>query len=156
MTRKYRIYTLPFRWHNKRRRRLSLGKSRVGVIRAEPALERCGGDRMCGSIREFGFKIPCLVRSDGEVIDGLKSARKLGFPRYGHPVRPVDPAQIKAFRIMVEPIGKRGQSGSTKLLRIELLDFRISAQNTAAVLWRIQVQAMISAALFKLADRWKP
>jgi ParB-like chromosome segregation protein Spo0J len=38
-------------------------------------------DRMCGSIREFGFKIPCLVRSDGEVIDGhlrLKAARKLG------------------------------------------------------------------------------
>jgi ParB-like nuclease domain len=27
-------------------------------------------DRMCGSIREFGFKIPCLVRSDGEVVDG--------------------------------------------------------------------------------------
>jgi hypothetical protein len=25
---------------------------------------------MCASIREFGFKIPCLVRSDGEVIDG--------------------------------------------------------------------------------------
>jgi hypothetical protein len=24
-------------------------------------------DRMCASIREFGFKIPCLVRSDGEV-----------------------------------------------------------------------------------------
>jgi ParB-like chromosome segregation protein Spo0J len=38
-------------------------------------------DLMCGSIREFGFKIPCLVRSDGEVIDGhlhLKAARKLG------------------------------------------------------------------------------
>jgi hypothetical protein len=27
-------------------------------------------DRMCASIREFGFKIPCLVRSGGEVIDG--------------------------------------------------------------------------------------
>jgi ParB-like chromosome segregation protein Spo0J len=27
-------------------------------------------DRMCASIREFGFKIPCLVRSDGEVVDG--------------------------------------------------------------------------------------
>ena len=26
-------------------------------------------DRMCGSIREFGFKIPCLARSDGEVIE---------------------------------------------------------------------------------------
>ena len=38
-------------------------------------------DRMCASIREFGFKIPCLVRSDGEVVDGhlrLKAARKLG------------------------------------------------------------------------------
>ena len=27
-------------------------------------------DRMCGDIREFGFKILCLVRSDGEAIDG--------------------------------------------------------------------------------------
>ena len=32
-------------------------------------------------MREFGFKIPVLVRGDGEVIDGhlrLKAARKLG------------------------------------------------------------------------------
>ncbi|HVT92667.1 MAG TPA: ParB N-terminal domain-containing protein [Bryobacteraceae bacterium] len=38
-------------------------------------------DRMCASIREFGFKIPCLVRSDGEIVDGhlrFKAARKLG------------------------------------------------------------------------------
>ena len=38
---------------------------------------------MCASIREFGFKIPCLVRSDGEIVDGhlrLKAARKLGIP----------------------------------------------------------------------------
>src|SRR6201987_6378513 len=38
-------------------------------------------DRMCGSIREFGFKVPVLARSDGEVVDGhlrLKAARKLG------------------------------------------------------------------------------
>jgi len=36
---------------------------------------------MCGSIRGFRFKIPCLVRTDGEVVDGhlrLKAARKLG------------------------------------------------------------------------------
>ena len=35
---------------------------------------------MCGSIREFGFKIPSLVRSDGEVADGrlrLKAAHTL-------------------------------------------------------------------------------
>jgi hypothetical protein len=37
-------------------------------------------DRMCGSIREFGFKIPVLARSNGEVVDAhlrLKAARKL-------------------------------------------------------------------------------
>src|SRR5450432_2186125 len=62
-------------------------------------------DRMCGSIREFGFKIPCLVRSDGEVVDGhlrLKAARKLGLTEI--PVILCDewtPAQVKAFRLMV-------------------------------------------------------
>jgi ParB-like chromosome segregation protein Spo0J len=42
-------------------------------------------DRMCASIREFGFKIPVLARSNGNVVDGhlrLKAARKLGsWPR---------------------------------------------------------------------------
>ena len=36
-------------------------------------------DRMCSSIREFGFKISVLARSDGEVVDGhlrLKAAQK--------------------------------------------------------------------------------
>jgi ParB-like chromosome segregation protein Spo0J len=38
-------------------------------------------DRMAASIQEFGFKIPVLARSSGEVVDGhlrLKAARKLG------------------------------------------------------------------------------
>jgi len=62
-------------------------------------------DRMSASIREFGFKIPCLVRSDGEVIDGhlrLKAARKLGISEI--PVILCDdwtPAQVKAFRLLV-------------------------------------------------------
>src|ERR1700758_1920803 len=62
-------------------------------------------DRMCGSIREFGFKIPCLVRSDGEVVDGhlrLKAARKLGIAEI--PVILCDEwtaAQVKAFRLLV-------------------------------------------------------
>src|SRR5271168_1284492 len=62
-------------------------------------------DRMCSSIREFGFKIPCLVRSDGEVVDGhlrLKAARKLGITEI--PVILCDewtPAQVRAFRLMV-------------------------------------------------------
>jgi ParB-like chromosome segregation protein Spo0J len=35
---------------------------------------------MCASIRDFGFKIPVLACSDGEVVDGhlrLKAAQKL-------------------------------------------------------------------------------
>jgi DNA modification methylase len=62
-------------------------------------------DRMCDSIREFGFKIPCLVRGDGEVVDGhlrLKAARKLGISEI--PVilcNEWTPAQVKAFRLMV-------------------------------------------------------
>lgn len=60
---------------------------------------------MCASIREFGFTIPCLVRSNGEVVDGhlrLKAARKLGIAEI--PVILCDewtPAQVKAFRLMV-------------------------------------------------------
>src|SRR5215475_3418857 len=62
-------------------------------------------DRMCASIREFGFKIPVLVRSDGEVVDGhlrLKAARKLGITEV--PVLLCDEwsdAQVKAFRLLV-------------------------------------------------------
>ena len=62
-------------------------------------------DRMASSIREFGFKIPVLARSDGEVVDGhlrLKAARQLGLTEV--PVMLCDewsPAQVKAFRLMV-------------------------------------------------------
>jgi DNA modification methylase len=68
-------------------------------------------DRMCGSIREFGFKIPVLARSDGTVVDGhlrLKAAKKLGsWPggdTTGIPVILCDEwseAQVRAFRLMV-------------------------------------------------------
>src|SRR3974377_687470 len=62
-------------------------------------------DRMCSSIREFGFKVPVLARSDGEVVDGhlrIKAARKLGITDV--PVILCDectPAQAKAFRLVV-------------------------------------------------------
>ena len=49
-------------------------------------------DRMTASIQEFGFKIPILARSSGEVVDGhlrLKAALKLALPETpaGHPMR---------------------------------------------------------------------
>src|ERR1022692_3383128 len=62
-------------------------------------------DRMVASIREFGFKIPVLARSSGEVVDGhlrLKAAKKLGITEV--PVILCDEwseAQVKAFRLMV-------------------------------------------------------
>src|SRR5215475_2799377 len=62
-------------------------------------------ERMCGSIREFGFKIPVLARSSGEVVDGhlrLKAAKKLSIAEV--PVILCDEwteAQVKAFRLMV-------------------------------------------------------
>ena len=62
-------------------------------------------DRMCASIREFGFKIPVLARSDGTVVDGhlrLKAARKLGITEI--PVILCDEwteSQVKAFRLVV-------------------------------------------------------
>ena len=68
-------------------------------------------DRMCSSIREYGFKIPVLARSDGEVVDGhlrLQAAPKLGSwlggDINGIPVILCDewtPAQVKAFRLLV-------------------------------------------------------
>jgi ParB-like chromosome segregation protein Spo0J len=67
--------------------------------------------RMCASIREYGFKVPVLACSDGEVVDGhlrLKAARKLGSWPGGDttsiPVILCDEwtdARVKAFRLMV-------------------------------------------------------
>src|SRR5258708_4132605 len=84
-------------------------------------------DRMCGSIREFGFKIPCLVRGDGELIDGhlrLKAARKLGITEI--PVILCDewtPAQVKAFRILVNR-SATWADWDEELLAVELSDLQ--------------------------------
>ena len=62
-------------------------------------------EQLKASIKEFGFKIPVLARSDGEVVDGhlrLKAARKLRITDI--PVILCDewtPAQVKAFRLLV-------------------------------------------------------
>src|SRR5580700_7677444 len=62
-------------------------------------------DRMCSSIREFGFKCPILARSDGTVVDGhlrAKACRKLRITEV--PVILCDEwteAQVRAFRLLV-------------------------------------------------------
>src|ERR1700688_3360175 len=87
-------------------------------------------DRMCSSIREFGFKIPVLARTDGEVVDGhlrLKAARKLGIAEI--PVILCDewsPAQVKAFRLMVNR-SVTWADWDEELLALELQDIQATA-----------------------------
>jgi ParB-like chromosome segregation protein Spo0J len=62
-------------------------------------------DRMAATIKEFGFKVPIIATSKGEVVDGhlrLKAARVLGLKTV--PVIFADDLtapQIKAFRLSV-------------------------------------------------------
>src|SRR5436853_4590047 len=84
-------------------------------------------DRMCSSIREFGFKVPVLARSDGEVVDGhlrLKAARKLGITEV--PVILCDEwtlTQVRAFRLMVNR-SVTWAAWDEELLALELADLQ--------------------------------
>ena len=92
-------------------------------------------DRMCGSIREFGFKVPVLARSDGTVVDGhlrLKAARKLGsWPGGDTTAIPVilcdewSEAQVKAFRLMVNR-SVTWASWDEDLLTLELRELSVA------------------------------
>jgi DNA modification methylase len=84
-------------------------------------------EQMCASIQEFGFKIPCLVRSNGEVVDGhlrLKAARKLGITEV--PAILCDEwteAQVKAFRLLVNR-SVTWADWDEELLALELQELR--------------------------------
>src|SRR5258708_11237436 len=84
-------------------------------------------DRMAASISEFGFKVPVLARSSGDVIDGhlrLKAAQKLGLAEV--PVIPCDDwtdAQVKAFRLLVNRSVNWADSDA-ELLSLEMLDLK--------------------------------
>ena len=60
-------------------------------------------ERVASAIKEFGFRVPIIAKSDGSLIDGhlrLKAAQKLGMVEV--PVVVADDlseTQIKAFRI---------------------------------------------------------
>ena len=80
-------------------------------------------DRMAGAIKEFGFRIPIVARSDGSVVDGhlrLKAARKLGLTEV--PVVLADElsaAQVKAFRILANQSANWAE-WDDELLKVEL------------------------------------
>jgi ParB-like chromosome segregation protein Spo0J len=84
-------------------------------------------DRMCEAIREFGFRIPVVAKSDGLVVDGhlrLKAARKLGLKQV--PVALADgltDAQIRAFRLLANR-SANWASFDNDLLAFELGELR--------------------------------
>src|SRR5437016_8962633 len=84
-------------------------------------------DRMMSSIREFGFKVPVLARSNGDVIDGhlrIKAAERLGIAEV--PVILCDDwtdGQVKAFRLLVNR-SVNWADWDSELLSLELLDLK--------------------------------
>ena len=80
-------------------------------------------DRVAAAIKEFGFRVPIIAKSDGLVVDGhlrLKAARKLGLVEV--PVVLADDltdAQVKAFRISVNRMAELAEWDS-ELLALEL------------------------------------
>ena len=84
-------------------------------------------DKMVGCIKEFGFRIPIVAKSDGTVVDGhlrLKAARKLGLSEV--PVVIADDlseAQIKAFRLVANQSANWAK-WDEELLKLELEDLK--------------------------------
>jgi DNA modification methylase len=85
-------------------------------------------EQMAASITEFGFKIPILIRRDGEVVDGhlrLKAAQKLGLSEV--PVILCDEwteAQVKAFRLMVNRSASWAD-WDADLVKLEIEDLKL-------------------------------
>ena len=80
-------------------------------------------DRVAAAIKEFGFRVPIIAKSDGLVVDGhlrLKAARKLGLVEV--PVVLADDltdAQVKAFRLSVNRMAELAE-WDNELLALEL------------------------------------
>jgi len=84
--------------------------------------------KMAGLIKEFGFKVPIVARSDGEVVDGhlrLKAAQFLHMETV--PVVLADdwtPAQVKAFRLAVNKSAEWAE-WDEELFALEIEDLKL-------------------------------
>lgn len=84
-------------------------------------------DDVAAAIREFGFRVPVVAKSDGTVVDGhlrLKAAKKLGLTEI--PVILADDmtdAQIKAFRLSVNKVAEFAD-WDIDLLKLEFADLK--------------------------------
>jgi hypothetical protein len=86
-------------------------------------------EQMAAVITEFGFRIPVVARSTGEIVDGhlrLKAARRLGLSTV--PVVLADEltdAQIKAFRLLANRSATWAE-WDDDLLALELEDLKLA------------------------------
>ena len=93
-------------------------------------------DRVSAAIKEFGFRVPIIAKSDGLVVDGhlrLKAAKKLGLVTV--PVLLADdlsPAQIKAFRLSVNKMAELAE-WDDEMLAVELTDLNTDGFNMALI-----------------------
>ena len=84
-------------------------------------------DKVAAAIKEFGFRVPIVAKSDGLVVDGhlrLKAAKKLGLAEV--PVILADDmteAQIKAFRLSVNKVAELAD-WDIDLLKLEFQDLQ--------------------------------
>ena len=84
-------------------------------------------DKVAAAIKEFGFRVPIVAKSDGLVVDGhlrLKAAKKLGLTEV--PVILADDmteAQIKAFRLSVNKVAELAE-WDISLLALEFNELR--------------------------------
>jgi hypothetical protein len=84
-------------------------------------------DQVASAIKEFGFRVPIVAKSDGLVVDGhlrLKAAQKLGLEEV--PVVLADDlsdAQIKAFRISVNRMAELAE-WDNELLALEFAELK--------------------------------
>ena len=84
-------------------------------------------DAVANSIREFGFRQPIVVDSDGVIICGhtrFKAAQKLGLEKIPiHVAKDLSPEQIKAYRIADNKTAELAE-WNYDLLPIELADLQ--------------------------------
>lgn len=84
-------------------------------------------DKVAAAIKEFGFRVPIVAKSDGLVVDGhlrLKAAKKLGLTEV--PIVLADDmteAQIKAFRLSVNKVAELAE-WDNELLALEFGDLQ--------------------------------
>ena len=84
-------------------------------------------DSVAAAIREYGFRVPIIAKSDGTIIDGhlrFKAARELGLSEV--PVilgDDLSETQIKAFRLSVNKVAELAD-WDFDLLKLELADLQ--------------------------------